>query len=62
MKIAIPFPLHVGGHEALVHDPRIRFPLSISRSPEMGLEAALKAPAGDLTTEIKQPVQDLLRL
>lgn len=28
----------------------------------MGLKAALKAPAGDLTTEIKQPVQDLLRL
>jgi hypothetical protein len=28
----------------------------------MGLEAALKAPVGDLTTEIKQPVHDFLRL
>ena len=57
-----PLPLNMGGHETLVHDPRIRFPVPVSGSLEMGLEPALKAAAGDLTTEIKQPVQDLLRL
>ena len=56
-----PFPLHVGGQETLIQDPRVRFPLPIGRLPVMGLETPLEAPSGDLAAEGEQAVEDLLR-
>ena len=40
------FPLHVGGQETLVHDPRIRFPVPIGCLPVMGLKTPLEAASG----------------
>src|ERR687894_1510080 len=57
-----PFASHMSGHKALVSDEGIGLPLPVVRALEVILQATLKAPAGDLPTEIEQPVQDLLSL